>query len=131
MAEQPADEAAGASAPHDAAGTAVRYPVDAKTISTTCAEIIRAQPDGDHPALGLLVGHLQLLVLEVEEAVPRMRDDRQEVARYTISASYGLLREYEAGEAVAYPMAIQCRELLRLHQRPGPLAPVPASEVGT
>lgn len=111
------------------------FPIDVDRIAATCAEIINAQPDpggagGDHPDVGILAGHAGLLLLEVEETVPRMPADRQDVARYVIDAVYGLLRDYEAGERVAYPMAIQCRELLALYQRPG-LAPLPAPENST
>ncbi|WP_159052030.1 hypothetical protein, partial [Streptomyces niveiscabiei] len=61
------------------------YPVDVVTIRATTDEIIRAQPDRDHPADGLLVGHIQLLVPELTRLMPRMLASYRDTARHVLA----------------------------------------------
>ncbi|MFI5557366.1 DUF6415 family natural product biosynthesis protein [Streptomyces sp. NPDC051738] len=117
-------------------GASCAAPVDADTIPRTYEAVLfaaRPLPAGEREHLvGLLHGHIQLLVPELTVIVPRMRDEQRRTAAHVLARTRHML---QAGLGTSardvFDLATQCRALFILHQHPGPLlVPVPPPRGG-
>ncbi|MFI6494333.1 DUF6415 family natural product biosynthesis protein [Streptomyces sp. NPDC050564] len=102
--------------------------VDADTIRQTYEAVLWTGAPGDEQEqLGdLLVGHVQLLLPEVSEYVPRMRGAQQSTALHVITRTRHLLEDGPGASpqeetSRIWNLATQCRALLTLYLHPGPL----------
>ncbi|MFJ3667131.1 DUF6415 family natural product biosynthesis protein [Streptomyces sp. NPDC090106] len=104
--------------------------VDADTIRRTYDVVLWAwdtlPADDREQCEALLVGHVGLLMGEVDALVPRMGEEYRHTAEHVLNRSRRALTRttlITAKERAAHvgDLATLCRALLSLHQRPGPL----------
>lgn len=108
------------------AGADGNVPVDSETIRQSYEAVLSASRclgGGDWERLGgLLRGHVQLLVLELARVKPRMCGEWRRTAWHVLAGTRHMLAEgASSSPRDVWDLAVQCRALLTLHGRPGPL----------
>ncbi|MGW9590259.1 DUF6415 family natural product biosynthesis protein [Streptomyces chartreusis] len=102
-------------------------PLDADTIQTAYDFVLWAPrlPTGAEldTLKQQLQGHVQLLVLDVQDLSPRMRGEMRRLTVHVLVRAFQLLEEYADGSPAcdAFDLATMARALLTLYQHPGPL----------
>ncbi|MFJ3235699.1 hypothetical protein [Streptomyces sp. NPDC086787] len=96
-------------------------PLDVETIRGTYEAVLWDASTAPVPDVtGLLLGHVQLLVPELDQELPRMRGEWRDCAVHVLTRTRALLAD-DIGRTDTWALATQCRALLTLlcqHSRP-------------
>ncbi|MDC0773902.1 DUF6415 family natural product biosynthesis protein [Streptomyces sp. HD] len=131
MADAPNSATATTTAP-DTPSADRRDPIDAATIRQSYDTVLWAlrSPNVDEceHLRGLLLGHVQLLVLEVADTAPLMRGERQRLALHVLRRTRHMLDQGIGTSAQdIWDLATQCRALHLIHQDLRPLMARPVA----
>ncbi|MFC8350966.1 hypothetical protein [Streptomyces sp. NPDC057280] len=96
--------------------------IDVTTIRASCHTVLAAPgalPSRTRDVIGpLLLGHVQLLGMELATAAPGMRGEWRPVTAHVLASTWELLAD--GPDVPLWELAIQCRALLTIHEQSGP-----------